>query len=331
MRPLPSPARHTWLLAVVLLATTACTTVAGEPAAPTPTGPLVRIGTGPEAEAQLLAEITAELAIAEGFRTEIVERVDGAAARQALEFDDVDVLPGYTGQAWLEELDLPNPPGDPRTSFARVAAVDASNGIEWLRPEFDLEAGIDGPPADATFGLFVRGFPSVDADLFTITQLATRLAEDPEARVCVDPDFATRPDGWEALADAYSISERTLTTAGPTEALRRVVAGQCLVGLGSTTDGEAWASGLRLLADPLEVFPAFVVSLQLREEVTEEHPDLVAALRPLPEHLTTALLGTWNGQVASSAPGTDAEVAARAAERLRERAGRVESAPTPTP
>ena len=288
----------------------------------------MRIGTGPEAEAKLLAAITAELAAAEGFRHQIVERVDGAAARQALEIGDVDVLPGYTGETWLEELGLPDPPGDPRTSFARVAAVDTSNDITWMRPRFDLEAGIHGPPADATFGLFVRGFPSVDADLYTITQLATRLAEDPAAKVCVDPEFATRDDGWRAVADAYSISKRTLTTAGPTEALDRVVAGQCLVGLGAATAGKAWASGLRLLADPLEVFPAFVVSLQLREEVAEEHPELVAALRPLPEHLTTALLGRWNGRVASGA--LPADVAPGAARTLRARAGRVASAPPPT-
>lgn len=314
-----------------MFAATACTAVGTEPAAPTPTGPVVRIGTGPEAEARLLAAITAELAAAEGFHPEVVERADGAAARQALEIGDVDVLPGYTGQTWLEELGLPDPPGDPRTSFARVAAVDASNDVEWLRPRFELEAGVQGPPADATFGLFVRGFPSAHADLFTITQLATRLAEEPTAEVCVDREFATREDGWQALADAYSIGPRPLTHAGPTEAVRGVVAGACLVGLGAATEGEAWASGLRLLADPLEVFPAFVVSLQLREEVTEDHPQLVTALRPLPEHLTTALLGRWNGQVPPGASSAEvAEVAVPAAEVLRDRAGRVASAPDPT-
>ena len=314
-------------LALLLLAV-ACTPVASEPAAPTPTGALVRIGSGPEPESKLLAHIIAELVGAAGYQPRIVERADGAAARQALEVGDVDVLPGYTGQAWLEVLGEPNPPGDPRTSYARVASVDAFNDIRWLRPEFELEAGIDGPPADATFGLFVRGFPSRDADLFTITQLATRLAEDPDAKVCVDEEFAVRPDGWEALADAYSIARRELTERGPSEALQAVASGQCLVGLGAATAGEAWAAGLRLLDDPLQVFPAFVVTVQMRQEVAEADPDLVAALEPLADGLTTALLGTWNGQVFLM-PNNVGEVAATAARTLRQKAG-LETAPIPT-
>lgn len=315
-------------LALLLLAV-ACTPVTTGPPGPSPTGPVVRVGSGPEPEAALLAGILAELSAAAGFEPRIVERADGGAARQALEVGDVDVLPGYTGQAWLEVLGLPNPPGDPRTSYARVASVDAADGIRWLRPEFELEDGVDGPPADATFGLFVRGIPSRTADVFTITQLATRLAEDPDARVCVDEEFAVRPDGWDAVATAYSIAPRPLTRLGPTEALRRVASGECLVGLGAATDGEAWVAGLRLLEDSLQVFPAFVVGVQVREEVADEHPDLVAGLEPLATELTTALLGTWNGQVVRGVRMR--EVAAGAARTLRQRAGLVTPAPTPSP
>ncbi len=206
--------------------------------------------------------------------------------------------------------------------------MDASNDIRWLRPEFQLEDGVDGPPADATFGLFVRGVPSRTADVFTITQLATRLAEEPDAQICVDQEFAVRQDGWQALATAYSIAPRPLTPVGPSEAVQGVATGECLVGLGAATDGEAWAAGLRLLEDPLQVFPAFVVSVQVRAEVADAHPDLVAALEPLADELTTALLGTWNGQVARGA--LVSEVAAAAARTLRQRAGLVAPAPTPT-
>ena len=314
---------------LLLLLATACTSIGSDPDDPTPAGPVVRIGSGPEAESDLLAGILAELAAGAGFQPRIVERADGAAARQALEVGDVDVLPGYTGQAWLDVLGLPDPPGDPRTSYARVAAVDASNDVRWLRPEFELEEGVDGPPADATFGLFVRGIPSRTADLSTITQLATRLAEDPEALVCVDADFAVREDGWDALASAYSIASRTLTPLGPTAALRGVATGSCLVGLGAATDGEAWAAGLRLLEDPLQVFPAFVVSVQVREEVAEAHPELVEAFAPLTDELTTALLGTWNGQVVRQVVPFE-EVVASAVQTLRQRAGLVTPAPSPT-
>jgi glycine betaine/choline ABC-type transport system substrate-binding protein len=322
-------------LAAVLVAALiagACTSAPAEVVSPTATGPVIRIGSGPEAESQLLAAILAELLTMEGFRPAVVERADAGAARQALEVGDVDVLPGYTGQAWLEVLGRPNPPGDPRTSFARVRSVDEANGILWLRPTFDLDAGLDGPPANATFGLFVRGIPSRDADLRTIAQLATRLserlAERPDTRVCVDPQFGVRPDGWEVVATTYSIADLELTGVSPRDAIRGVAAGECLVGLGTTTDGDAWHAGLRLLEDPLQVFPAFVVAVQAREEVVAAQPTLVAALEPFTAHLTTRLLGTWNGRVAD---GDDlGTVAATAAAALRRAAGRDLPPPAPT-
>jgi osmoprotectant transport system substrate-binding protein len=307
------------VLVVVAVAVAAACVATPEPAvSPTADGPVVRIGTGPEAESLLITDVVAGLLTAEGFRPQVVPLASGRAARQALEVGDVDVVPGYTGQAWLEVLGRANPPGDPASSFARVSASDQADGIRWLRPRFALESGIDGPPANATFGLFVRGIPSADADLRTITQLATRLANQPDARVCIDEEFAARPDGWEAVARAYSIAN-PVTPADPEVAVASVAAGECLVGLSTTTDGLAWHTGLQLLTDPQQVFPAFVVSVQVREEFLAAEPGLETALQPLVDQLSTRLLGTWNGQVVGGRPREI--VVAEAVATLRDDAG----------
>ncbi|MBY5164313.1 glycine betaine ABC transporter substrate-binding protein [Salsipaludibacter albus] len=291
------------LRAVVVLAVVAvlgaCTdpTPAPSPSASATTsgGPEVRIGVAPEAESILLATVMAELLDDAGMTPALVELADAGAVRQALELGDVDVATGYTGQAWLEEFGRENPPGDPRTSFQRVRSADEPNGIIWLRPEFDLDAGVDGPPADATFGLFVS--PATATEVATIPQLATVLAERPDAAICVDPEFGERDDGWNALAARYSITNRVLTAAPPAEAMSGVVSGDCFVGLSTLTDGLAWVDGLVPLEDPLEVFPAFVVSVQVREDALEELDGLEAALQPLASDLTTRMLGTWNARV----------------------------------
>jgi osmoprotectant transport system substrate-binding protein len=307
------------LLAATLVVT-ACTGMPTSGGSPSPTGPLLRVGSGPESESLLLAGIVSDLLEAEGFRTFVDRFQDSQDARQALEVGDVDLLPGYTGQAWLEVLGRPNPSGDPRTSFARVRSADEANGIVWLRPAFEVEKGIDGPPANATFGMFVRGVPSVDADLRTMVQLATRLAQEPDAVVCVDKEFAQRPDGWTAVAVPYGIDRsREVTEASPDVAVASVAVGRCMVGLSTATDGRAWEAGLVLLEDPLGVFPAFVVSVQVRDTVLDTHPELDAALAPLLSQLTTRMLGTWNGRVVSGMPIED--VAAAAATSLRRSAG----------
>lgn len=263
-------------------------------------GPTVRIGVGPESESVVLATVMAAFVDEGGMTPVLVELADAAAVRQALELGDVDVAVGYSGQVWLEELGRENPPGDPRTSFQRVRSADEPSGITWLRPDFDLEAGVDGPPADATFGLFVA--PDTAEQVTTIPQLASVLAERPDAGICVDPAFGSRDDGWGALASRYSITNRVLIEAPPAEAVSGVATGQCFVGLSTLTDGAAWLEGLVPLADPLEVFPAFVVGVQVRQDALDDMPDLEVALQPLASHLTTRMLGTWNARVVRGDP-----------------------------
>lgn len=300
--------RALFLVLLLSVVTAACSVVASDPT-PSPSsepssGPVVRIARTPDSEGQLLAGVLAELVDAAGLRPVFVDRADPEAARQALEdpISDADILAGYTGQTWLEVLGRANPPGDPRASFARVRNADEPEGILWLRPDFELERGVDGPPANATFGLFVRGIPHADGDVRTIEQLASRLTDRPEARVCVDREFGVRPDGWSELAAAYSITDRPLTSAPADEAVEFVATGDCLVGLAAATDGRAWRYGLQLLADPLGVFPAFVVAVQLRAEARDQIPGLVEALQPFASQLTTRRLGQWNARIVGGQP-----------------------------
>ena len=295
--------RRAWAVVAVVAATalSGCAVVTSQPGpsadatSSAATGPLVRIGVGPEQESALLGAVFAALAEQGGFGTQVVAFADSAAVRQALEVGDVDLAPGYTGQTWLEELGRENPPGDPRTSFQGVSAADESNGITWLRPAFDMAAGVGGPPADATLALWVT--PDVAIEAPSIAELGSALAARRDAEVCLDPEFAARDDGWTAVSQRYSIAARVLVEATPAEAVAGVAAGQCTVGLSTLTDGQAWAAGLVPLADPLEVFPAFVVSVQFNDRALERSPGLDAALQPLADRLTTALLGTWNARV----------------------------------
>ncbi len=257
--------------------------------------PGVSIGVGPEQESVLLGAIMAQLATDAGFDAEVMGLADADAVRQALEVGDVDVAPGYTGQTWLEELGRENPPGDPRTSFQGVSSADEPNGIIWLRPRFDLSAGVSGPPADATLALWVT--PELAAEAPSIAELGPALAGRPDAEVCLDEAFGERSDGWTALSQRYSIAETVLVAATPVEAIAGVAAGQCLVGLSTLTDGGAWAAGLVPLADPLDVFPAFVVSVQIHDEALDRVPGLDGVLQPLADNLTSSMLGALNARV----------------------------------
>lgn len=323
-------------LLLAVLAAGGCVSPATSPVAPTAPTPSaardpVSVGTSSDLESQLLAAILVGLLDASGIPAEVDEFANSRDVRQALELGDVDVRPAYTGEAWLEVLGRGDPPGDPHTSYLRVRDHDEERGITWLRPSFgrgDVSHGT--PPANATFAFVVQRPPGRHADLEDMTDLAARLAEEPEAEVCVDPEFVSRPDGLTQVWDVYGVARnQPVIGVPPADAVRAVARGACIAGLATTTDGEAWNLGLKPLVDDLRIFPAFVVTAQIRDELREDKPEVVSALAPLPGYLTTELLGRWNGRLAG---GEDVEeVAADAVRTLLELAGRSVPSPTPSP
>jgi osmoprotectant transport system substrate-binding protein len=315
------------LIAAAVILATACTGVDADADAdggPETDEDPVRVGAGPDAETLLLAHVMAALLELSGLPADVVSFSDAGDARQALELGSVDLQPGYTGEAWLETLGRSDPPGEPQASFVAVRDHDEAEGIVWLRPKFG--DGLDEPPANATFAFVVQGPPSIDADLRTLSQLAARLSEQPDARVCVDQEFGTRPDGLRAVLAAYSVrSDREFLAAGPEEAVLGVVAGGCLAGLTTATDGAAWRAGLRPVVDDLRVFPAFVPLPQIREEALVDRPAIRVAVGPMAAELTTELLGSWNARLLDGEPVE--VIAEEAAVELLMRAGR----PVPPP
>jgi len=308
----PAPRRRRTpavLAALVVLSAVLAGCLPGSPGVePSPTGaPPIRVGTGPQPESQLLAAVIVALLGLEGVPAESVVLADAGDARRALELGDVDVMPSYTGEAWLSVLERADPPSDQATSLARVAEADEQRGLQWLRPPI-VPGDVTTPPADATFA-FVVDDDGPHTDLGTLSQLATRLGQLEAPGLCVDPDFANREDGLPVVLDAYSIAPESVDVQGtvPSEAVLGVAAGECVAGLTSATDGAAWATGLRPLVDDLGVFPAFVVAPVVDQD---DLPRVEDALRPLVDQLTTAMLGGWNARVAQ---GEAAAVVAEAA------------------
>lgn len=263
----------------------------------------VAVGAGPDPEVRLVAEVVAELARRADVPARVVVLADADDARRALEVGDVDVLPSYSGEAWLRVLGRGDPPSEPGTSLARVREHDERDGLVWLTPRVAQEEALTSPPADATFAFVVQAeegdAPAPAAEVVSLSQLATLISGLDAPSLCVDPTFLAREDGLGAVLDAYQIGREAVTVvdADPTDAVLGVAAGGCLAGLTSATDGAAWLAGQRPLVDDLGVFPAFVVAPVVRADALLAHDGLEVALDPLLDGLTTARLGRWNARV----------------------------------
>jgi osmoprotectant transport system substrate-binding protein len=322
------PQRPTrWLAAVLMLLAVGC-------GPSSDAVPVVRIATGPDPESVLLATTAVELLGAGAVAAERVTFRDERSGRQAIELGDAEVHLAYSGEVWLD-LGRANPPGDVALSLEVVSVADLEQGIVWLLPEVlgppgrdgSEREGIEEPPANATFAFFVAGPPSVDADLRTLSQLALRLSERPDASICVDSEFGRRPDGLAAMLSAYSVRrDRPFLAADPSEAVLGVLARDCLAGLSHATDGRAWRAGLQPLVDDLRFFPAFVPVPTVRSELVAARPEVTDLLAPLSTELSTELLGRANARIDAGQPV--GVVALALADELRARAaGRQERAP----
>ena len=290
--------RWTCVFLAVLL--TACTVGDGGTEPGEDQADPIRVAAGPDPETALLAHTLVALLRRATLGAEVVAFSEARDARRALEQGDVELRPAYTGEAWLETLGRPDPPGDPEASYLAVAEQDAERGITWLEPVFGDTP--DEPPANATFAFVVADRDAQDAELTTVSQLATRLAERPDELICVDDEFASRRDGLRAVLAAYSVrSDQPVLAANPQDAVLGVAAGDCLAGLTTATDGAAWQAGLRPLADDLRVFPAFVPLPQLRDD-TAGIEAVRTAIDPLPSHLSTTLLAAANGRIVAGEP-----------------------------
>ena len=256
----------------------------------------LRVATGPEAESLLIAGAIVLLLDEVGVPAVPVQFADGRSARQAVELGDAELLVAYSGEEWLTRLGRPDPPADPSQAFAELLVADLDRGLTWLVPA--IGAGVEEPPANATFAFFVAGPPSADADLRTLSELSLRLAERPDLSLCVDTEFGRRDDGLAALLSAYSVRrDRPFLAAGPGDAVRRVLEGDCVAGLSHRTDGRAWSVGMYPLADDLGFFPALVPAPVVRSATLEAVPEIAPALRPLLDGLSTGRLGRANGAV----------------------------------
>lgn len=274
------------------------------------------MGTGPEPESTLIANVLVALMADDGVIAEVAPFDSARDARRALELGEIDVLPSYTGAVLLEELGR-SAPADPDISYTNARFEDARNGLVWL----------PRTRADATFAFFVAGSPSRFANLGRTAQLAALLGEQPDLRLCVDPDFVERPDGLAAVQDAYARPEVNVLELPPAEAIRATARGACIAGLSTATDGSARVLGLHALDDELGVFPAFVLCAVVTDEFADTRRDAIAALRPFGRRVTTNDVSRWNAQVVR---GEEIEaVAEAAAVELLVRARRPTS-PTPT-
>ncbi len=216
-----------------------------------------------------------------------------ASARQAHLTGDIDAMWEYTGTGWLVYLGEAKPIPDEKRQYEAVKDADLEqNDLVWLPPA----------PMNNTYAFAIT---QESAEKYGITKMS-EMKEVPvaERTFCVESEFQNRADGLPGALKTYDIPlggngtpEGNIQTYQTGAIYDATAKGECTFGEVFTTDGRIVALDLQVLEDDRQYFPKYNVSLVLREELSEQYPQIGDVIDPVAEKLTNEVLLDLNAEV----------------------------------
>jgi osmoprotectant transport system substrate-binding protein len=217
--------------------------------------------------------------------------VGSTTVRGALTAGEIDMYWEYTGTGWITHLGNTEPIQDSREQYEAVDEADAENGIRWLEPA----------TFNNTYAIAVGPQFAQEHDITQLSQLGPFLDENPDlATMCAAAEFLTRDDGLPGLEEEYGfdipdagIVEMELGLVYPT-----VAEGEdCALGEVFATDGRIAGLNLTILEDDRAFFPSYLPSLNVRQEVLEEHESIAELFAEIAAALDTDTIRDLNARV----------------------------------
>ena len=187
-------------------------------------------------------------------------------ARAALESGDIDIYMEYNGTGWTVHLGQEDPSFDPTELTQSVRDLDLEqNGIVWVgQSPFNNTYGFTSSPE----------LTEANGGAFSLQTMMEYVRDNPEATVCMESEFPSRPDGLILTEDATGIKlpvdQQLILDTGII--YTETAANNCDFGEVFTTDGRIPALNLTLVEDP-GVNILYNVSGTIREEKYNEAPD----------------------------------------------------------
>ena len=239
----------------------------------------VRVASKNFAENYLLAEVIAQLLERQGVAVERAFGLGGTLiCYQALLNDEIDLYVEYTGtlsQAILQTPDV--------TERDQLNALIAERGLQLL-PELGF---------NNTYAIAVREQQATTLGLNGIGDLARY----PQLNLVFSHEFLQRGDGWPGLSQRYGL---THSVQGIEHALayQAIADGVIDATDAYSTDGELSRYPLRVLADDLNYFPAYMAAPLVRSAWAQEAPQAAQMVSRLAGLLDAQSMRRLNAEVA---------------------------------
>jgi osmoprotectant transport system substrate-binding protein len=258
-------------------------------------GVTVKVGSKEFDEQLILGQLTIKMLCAAG--ATVVDRTNtkgSTQTRKKLQDGVTDVVWEYTGTGWVNYLGHDKPIFDPQKQYEAVKKEDlAKNKLVW------------GPlaPFNNTYAFAVSDEFAKKNNMATSSDMAAYIKKNPTASVCVESEYAARPDGYPGYKKKYGITGGKLKSLGTGVVYTQVDKGNCDFGEIFTTDGRIAALGLTVLEDDKQFHPLYNGVAVTREDFDKKNPQMLKVLAPLSSALTTEVMTDLNKR--KSADGED--------------------------
>ncbi|MEM0982095.1 MAG: glycine betaine ABC transporter substrate-binding protein [Cyanobacteria bacterium P01_H01_bin.58] len=249
-------------------------------------GNTIRVGSKDFTEQLILGEIYALVLEDAGFTVERKLNLGGTpVAQAALESEEIDLYPEYTGTGLLTVLKEPAN-SDPEAVYATVSSQYKEQfDLVWLQPA----------PMNNTQALAMTQERSAELGITTISDFASQADT---LTLIGPPEFEVREDGLPGLKTAYG--DFQLQAYKPVEPGLRyqgLVDGEADVAVAFGTDGEISAFDLVVLEDDQQLFPPYQVAPVVRQAVLTANPEVATVLDELSPVLTDEVMQGLNYRV----------------------------------
>lgn len=248
----------------------------------------IHIATKPMTEQYIMGEMLKELIEQDtDLNVELTQGVGGGTSniQPALEKDDFDMYPEYTGTGWnmvLKKDSIYN-----ESMFNEMnSEYEKSLGLTWK--------GMYG--FNNTFGLVVK---KDIADKYNIKTYSDLAKVSSELSFGAEYDFYEREDGYNALCKEYGFNFSKTSDMDIGLKYQAINQGKIDVMIIFTTDGQLSVSDVTVLEDDKQFFASYVCGNVVRQDILNANPELEPILEKLDNLITDEDMAAMNYQVES--------------------------------
>jgi osmoprotectant transport system substrate-binding protein len=239
-------------------------------------------------EQQIMAEMTAQLLNAKGFKADKRAGMGSAVLRQAQENGQVDVYWEYTGTSLITYNKISDKLS-PEETYKRVKEMDGQKGLVWLNPS----------RANNTYSLVMNRDAAEKNGIKSISDLAGKVGGGNKMTFASNAEFAERPDGLKPLEEAYKFefgraNVKRMDSGLTYSALKER---QVDVALAFATDGRIPAFNFVVLKDDKNFFPSYALTPVVRKQALDNSPKLSELLNGLSAKLDDDTMAKLNASV----------------------------------